>query len=66
MFSQACVMNSVHGGGVQTPPWADTHTLDKHPLGRPPPPHEMATKWAVPILLECVLLILTITVKEAI
>ena len=47
MFSQACVKNSVHGGGVshdalgQTPPpgacW-DTHTPGRTSPGRTPPP----------------------------
>ena len=44
MFSQACVKNCVHGGGVYTPgqtplgrhpPWQTPPS--RHPLGRPPP-----------------------------
>ena len=39
----------------QTPPWADTHT----PPGQTPPPprilRDMVNKWAVCILLECIL-----------
>ena len=51
MFSQACVKNSVHGGGGG----GGVHPLDRHPLGRYPsgqtplgqtPPPRQTPSWA--------------------
>ena len=54
MFSQACVKNSVHGGGRGVHPWTHTHTpiLDTHTHGHklPPPPdtHTHTHPWTLP------------------
>ena len=42
IFSQACVKNSVHGGGVSAPVHAGIHTHPRadNPRQTPPPPHD--------------------------
>ena len=56
MFSQACVTNSVHGGGACTPLYARHHPLGRHrpSLGRPPSRRRPLQR-TVRILLECIL-----------
>ena len=51
MFSQACVILSVHRGGVTS--MQLDRGCGRHPLGRHPPRRPL--KRVVPILLECIL-----------
>ena len=66
MFLRLSVSHSVHGGDVHPlgrhPPRRTPHPLGRHPPRQIPPPR-WQLKWAVRILLECVLVYFNSYVK---